>query len=519
MLLRLFCILAAMVALSGPARAEWREAKSRHFIIYSDGTLEELREFATKVETFDRAVRFIRKMEDPPLGDHGRLTIYVLRDAAAVARMYGKGGENVAGFYYPRATGSVAFVNRQRNTDVSEEYRQFLLNADIVFFHEYFHHLMLSDTSAALPRWMVEGFAEFFSTSTIERDGSMLFGRAANHRSAELFGRHEVTLEAILGDSFGKLNDEATADLYARSWLLTHYLYSGSARPGQLSRYLTGIQAGKPAIEAAREAFGDLKLLDRELDKYVEGRNLTAYRLAASQLHIDAIEVRTMTAAESEIMPVRIRSDRGVDQKSALEVVKLARAVAAKYPNDVFVQGTLAETEHDAGDYAATIAAADRALAVNPKDVQALIYKGRALMAQGRDHPKDTDWAKVRSWFVRANRLEPEFAEPLMLYHASFGAEGVQAPETAMQGLLYAVALAPGDEGLRMSAVFELIERNRLPEAQTIFVPIAYNPHLSAEWRDRFAKAMDAISTGHGTEAIALMKGPAPERAEAKRGS
>jgi len=512
MLLRLFCICAAMVALSGPARAEWREAKSKHFIIYSDGSLDELREFATKVETFDRAVRYLRNMEDPPLGDHGRLTIYVLKDAAAVARMYGKGGSRVAGFYYPRATGSVAFVNRQRNSGVPEEYRQFLLNADIVFFHEYFHHLMLTESDVALPRWVVEGFAEFFSTATIERDGSMMLGRAANHRSAELFGRHEVTLEAMLGDSFGKLSDDATADLYARSWLLSHYLYTADERRPQLNRYLVGIQAGKPAIEAAREAFGDLKLLDRALDKYVESKSLTAFAVPASRIAIDPIEVRTMPAAESEIMPVRIRSDRGVDEKSAVEVVKQARAIAAKYPNDVFVQGTLAETEHDAGDFAATIAAADRALAVNAKDVQALIYKGRALMAQGVTHPKETDWAKVRSWFVRANRLEPEFAEPLMLYHASFGAEGVQAPETAIKGLLYAVTLAPGDQGLRMSAVVELVQRNRLQEAKAVFIPIAYDPHLNAQFRDRFAKVMDAISAGRGSEAIALIQAPPPER-------
>jgi len=371
---------------------------------------------------------------------------------------------------------------------------------------------MLSDTSAALPRWMVEGFAEFFSTATIERDGSILLGRAANHRSAELFGRHEVTLEAILGDSFGKLNDQATADLYARSWLLSHYLYTSVEGRGQLSRYLVAIQAGKPPIEAAREAFGDLKLFDRALDKYVESKSLTAFVVPASQIGIDPIEVRTMTVAESEIMPVRMRSDRGVDEKSAAEVAKQARAVAAKYPDDVFVQGTLAETEHDVGDYPAAIAAADRALAVNPNDVQALIYKGRALMAQGRDHPKETDWTKVRSWFVRANRLEPEFAEPLMLYHASFGAQGIEAPETALQGLLYAVVLAPGDQGLRMSAVVELIQRNRLAEAKTSFIPIAYDPHLTSQWRDRFAKVMDSISAGRGGEAIALIQAPPPER-------
>jgi tetratricopeptide (TPR) repeat protein len=517
MLLRLVFVLVASFALAGAARAEWREARSRHFVIYSDGSLDELRDFATKVETFDSAVRVVRKMADPPLGDHGRVTIYVLKNAGAVARMYGDSRSNVAGFYSPRASGSVAFVHRETDDGVPEEYRQFMLSADAVFFHEYFHHMMLSDTQAALPRWVIEGFAEFFSTATIEKDGAMMFGRAANHRSSGLFSRPDVTLEQIVGDSFGTLDDDGINELYARSWLLTHYLYSAVGRRGQLDRYLAGIQAGKPAIESAREAFGDLKQLDRELEHYLNSANLVGYRLPASRIDAGAIALRTMTEAKAEMMPVRMRSDRGVDEKAAAELVKEARAIGARYPRDAFVQGALAEAEYDAGDLAAAIAAADRALAVDPNNVQALIYKGRALMAEGKADPKAADWHKVRSWFARANRLEPEYAEPLMLYYQSYGAEGVQAPETAIKGLLYAVLLAPGDEGLRMSAVVELIQRNRLPEAKAAFVPIAYNPHLGAQWRDRFAKVMEAISAGKGSEAIALIQAPPPETKPAKK--
>ena len=519
MLLRLCCMLAATFALASPARAEWHEARSRHFIIYSDGKPEELKDFATKVETFDSAVRGVRRMADPPLGDHGRLTIYVLRDEAAVARMYGDSRSGVAGFYNPRASGSVAFVHRERDTAVPEEYRQFMLNADEVFFHEYFHHMMLSDASAALPRWVIEGFAEYFSTATVEPDGSMLFGRAANHRSSGLFTMPDVTLEQLLGDSFGKLTDEGTNELYARSWLLTHYLYNAVARRGQLDRYLAGIQAGKPAIVSAREAFGDLKLLEHELDKYLWSKDLTAYRVAASRIATGPIELRDMNQAETEMMPVRMRSDRGVDEKAAVAVAAQARTIGAKYSDDVFVQGALAEAEYDAGQNAAAIAAADRALAVNPKDVQALIYKGRGLMAQAKADPKAADWTKIRTWFARANRIEPEFAEPLMLYYQSYGAEGIQAPETAIKGLLYAVLLAPGDPGLRMSAVVELIQRNRLDEAKAAFVPIAYDPHLDAQWRDRYAKVMDSLSAGRGSEAIALIQAPAPEKPGGKRRS
>jgi tetratricopeptide (TPR) repeat protein len=517
MLLRVLIFVAALTAFAGAAHAEWREARSKHFIIYSDGSLDELRDFATKVEKFDAAVRVIRRMTDPPLGDHGRLTVYVLRSSSSVARMYGS-SRSVAGFYSPRASGSIAFVHREREAGVPEEYRQFMLTADAVFFHEYFHHLMLSDIQAALPRWVIEGFAEYFATATLEKDGSMQFGRAANYRSDALFKIPDVSLEQIVGDSFGELTDDATHEMYGRSWLLTHYLFSAADRSAKLDRYLVAIQSGKPAVEAAREAFGDLKQLDRELTRYVEGKFLTGYRLPASRIEPGPIALRTLTAAESEMMPVRMRSDRGVDQKSAPEVAKQARAVAARYPADAFVQGTLAEAEHDARDFPAAIAAADRAQAANPGVVQGLIYTGRALMELGRDEKtRPTDWKAVRSWFVRANRLEPEFAEPLMLYYLSYRAEGVQPPESAVKGLLYAVLLAPGDEGLRMSAVMELLQRGRLDEAKKAFVPIAYNPHLAAEWRDRFARVMEAMSAGKGAEAIALITAPPPESTAGKK--
>jgi tetratricopeptide (TPR) repeat protein len=515
MLLRAFLMLVAVFGLAGTANAEWGEAKSKHFIVYSDGSLDELREFATKVEKFDAAVRVVRRMSDPPLGDHGRLTVYVLRNSNAVARMAGE--RNVAGFYSPRASGSVAFVHRETDAGVPEEYRQFMLTADAVFFHEYFHHMMLSDTQAALPRWVIEGFAEYFATATIEKDGAIQFGRAANYRSDTLFKIPDVTLDQILGDSFGKLSDDDTHEMYGRSWLLTHYLFSAPDRSATLERYLADIQSGKPAIEAARAAFGDLKALDRELSRYVEGKFLTGFRLPANRIEPGPIEVRTMNAAESEMMPVRIRSVRGVDRQAAAAVVKQARPIGAKYPNDVFVQGALAEAEYDAGDFAAASAAADRALAADPKDVQALIYKGRALMALAKDKEKEADWKAIRGWFVRANRLEPEFAEPLLLYYESYRAEGLEPPDSAIKGLLYAVLLAPGDPGLRWTAVFELIQRNRLDEAKKAFVPIAYDPHANAAWRERNAKVMEAISAGRGSDALALMKAPPPESEEGKK--
>src|SRR5207248_4007306 len=114
------------------------------------------------------------------------------------------------------------------------------------------------------------------------------------------------------------------------------------------------------------------------------------------------IDVRPLDAGEAAIMTVHIRSTRGVDEKTALQVVADARKAAAPYPNNAFVQACLAEAEFDSRNYAAANAAADRALAVDPNNIHALIYKGLAQMALAKDNPEHANWETIRRWFIKA---------------------------------------------------------------------------------------------------------------------
>ena len=67
------------------------------------------------------------------------------------------------------------------------------------------------------------------------------------------------------------------------------------------------------------------------------------------------------------MMPVIIRSRRGVDDEGAKAVLTDARAIASRFPKDPAVLSALAEAEHDAGNDKEAIAAADAALADDPK--------------------------------------------------------------------------------------------------------------------------------------------------------
>src|SRR3546814_8430847 len=100
---------------------------------------------------------------------------------------------------------------------------------------------------------------------------------------------------------------------------------------------------------------------------------------------------------------LRIRSARGVDKKMAAELVGEARPVAARYAGDAFVQRAMAEIEYDAENDAEAEAAADRALALDPGLVPAMLYKGRVLARRAAKNDRADDWKAADRKSTRLN--------------------------------------------------------------------------------------------------------------------
>jgi tetratricopeptide (TPR) repeat protein len=504
--MRLLIALALGLLLPASAQAAWREANTPHFRIYSQERPEVLKAFATRLETFDQAMRKLRGMDDPPLGPNNKLTIYVVPTLSSVQRMAGKGGSNVAGFYVPRASGSIAIVPRSTGSSGT-----FDMDAQTVLLHEYTHHFMMTTgASAAYPAWFIEGFAEFNSTTRFEKDGSIGFGLPASHRAYGLVLLSIPAEKLFTGDTNGR-DPKLTEAFYSRAWLLTHFLTFEPSRTGQLTTYLHAINAGKDSLTAARETFGNLKQLDSELDKYLMRQRLAYRRYTPDEIKIGAITIRDVSPAQDRLMDLRIRSDRGVDEKEAQDVVARLRKAAAPFPNDPFAQASLAEAEFDAGNHAAAIAAADRAIAADPKQVDALLYKGRALLEMARV-AKATDrkaWREARGWLIKANQVDPENAEPLMLFYSSFRAAGERPTANAVDALFKAHDLAPQDRGLRMMAARQYLENGKAEEARFTLAPIAYDPHAGA--MGKLAAALVTMLKGASAKAALQAWDSVPE--------
>ncbi len=482
-----------------PAMAAWQEARSAHFTVYADDRPDRVRDFATRLERFDRALNALFGIPDARESSSRRLTVFVINSSDSVGKLYGKDGRDVAGFYLPRATGAVAFVPRSNETD---------LTAEVILMHEYAHHFtFLSWPNTPIPAWILEGFAEFAATAMFNKDGGVMFGSPPLFRLDGIL-HPTLSMKKIMTSDVGSLRPEERSELYGQGWLLTHYLILSNERRKLLTEYFTALNSGKDATEAAG-VFGDLVALGRALDRYAT-KGLPRFIISPDRLKVGEVTVTALSPGAAAVMPARIRSTRGGNAKSAPVVYALAAKLAAPYPNDAMAQNVLAEAAFDAAEFDAATAAVDRALAVDPNSVHALVYRGRIAMADAiaKKLPQK-DWAVVRRHFVAANKIDPENAEPLRLYYQTFAASGIEPTKNAEDSLVYAFEIAPFDPDLRLSFVALLLKQGNAASARAALRPLAFKSLDDAQ--GQFAAAVLAALDKDGVAAaLAVITTPPP---------
>lgn len=466
--------LLASVLWPGAVHAAWLEASSDHFVIYADDSERDVSRFSEQLERYHAALTLLTGRESMKPSPSNRVTVYVVRNENAVRKLYGEGSKYVGGFYIPRAGGSLAIVPAVDAGNGKVSYSM------IVLLHEYAHHFLISANSMAMPRWLSEGSAEFFGTSSFKPDGGMMLGRPAQHRAGELYFARDVKAADLLDPAEYEKHKSGSYDAYyGKSWLLYHYLTFEKTRAGQLSRYINLLNQGKGMREAASEAFGDFDQLEKELDRYLKRPRMMALTLPADRLKIGGVQIRRLSQGEAAMMPIRIQSKRGItSQEQAKALLDEAREVEARFPDDPAVLSAFAEAEYDAGDDKEAIAAADKALAIDPSQVNAYVQKGYALFRMAADaDDKAAAYKRARMPFVALNRRENDHPLPLIYFYRSFAQQGVEPPTLAISGLIRALELAPFDLGLRMNLATALVHLNRQAEARIVLQPVAFNPH------------------------------------------
>ena len=491
MLIRLLTALTALFGATA-AQAEWREATTRNFIVYSDGDEATLRAFAEKLEKFDYVLRAYHRVQAPP--SPNKLRVYLVQNGQAVAAMAGRGG-GIAGYYVSNARGMFMVGSRARRTSVES------IEAEAVLLHEYTHHFMHQYFPAAYPSWYSEGFAEFWGATRFLDDNVVEVGRPVDYRYQSLQDNRWLPVtELLTAQNYGDVRSDLDL-LYAAGWLLVRFAWEQPERLRQLQNYLALINRGTSYEDAARQSFGDLDRLNAELRAYSHRNRFDVIRLPFRTIDVGEIRTRVLRPAEQALLSAEVRLGQGVLNRDLPTFAGEVRGIAARYPDDPFALRLLVEVERLASNIPAANAAADRLLAVAPDDARGLMHKALLRIDALRAGAPTAEWAAARAMIQRAMTMSP--GDPLVheAYYDSFAGAGALPPEEAQAALYRAHELAPSDSRLRYRVAADFEARGLIPEAIAIIRPDAYEmPEEESERERERREQMEARYRRAGTQ-------------------
>lgn len=464
--------LAALALVPASAHAEWKEATSANFIVYSEGSDQQLKDFSAKLEKFNFILRTFHKVTAPPSAN--KLKVYLFPDIKAVGRMAGR--DRVAGYYVTEARGPMMVGTRSSTSTAS-------IDSESILLHEYTHHFMYQYFPATYPTWYSEGFAEFWGATKILPGDIVEVGAPAEYRFGSFFENRWLPIRQLLtAQSYADVPDLDL--LYAEGWLLVRYVFDNDKRRQQLQAYLKAINGGASYADAMTKSFPDVGALNSEIFNFARRTRFSIVRLPFRPINPGAIDLRTLRPAEQALLEYEIRINQGFLQSEAKEFANKVRSVAGRHSTDPFALATLAEAEGLAGNKAEALAVIEKLLAIQPDHARALTQKALlqidALRAAGS---KDkAAWQAARQHIVRASKAAPNDPIVLEAFHRSFLEQGLLPPDAAQNALYKAMELAPSDSDLRYRVARDFEQRDLIREAIAIIRPSAFVlPHRKNE--------------------------------------
>lgn len=487
MIRKLLTGIAALAAgLSATAaRAEWHQATSNNFVVYSQGSADDARDFAAKLERFHYVLRTFHRISATTMPN--RLRVFLLSSAGAVGRQIGSA--SVAGYYVPDARGLMLVGTSAHSSNNSGDSRSAQSEANLdpesILLHEYTHHFMYQYFPAAYPTWYSEGFAEFWGSTHFRANDVVEVGAPAEHRFATFRALGWLPLDRLLRvHNYREAGGANVFLLYAEGWLLVRYTFEHRDRQQQLQAYLRLINNGTDYAAAAQQAFPDLSSFNSELFNYASTARFNVLTLPFRTIDVGPISVSTPGPAEQALMLQEIKLGQGYPQREATDFANEVRGIAARFPNDPFALQLVMESAYLANNTAAALDAANRLLAVQPNNARALMTRGLIQVAalataQSRDAAA---WNAARAPLLRARQAAPRDPVVLRAYYRGFALQGGVPPEDAQNALYEAMELAPSDGEIRYELASDFERRRMIPEAIAIIRPEANSfPHRGNE--------------------------------------
>lgn len=443
-----------ILALPCPAGEEtWIEVKSPNFVVISDASEKHARRTARSLEQFRSLLQ--TALPNLKVDSGAPLIAFALRNenslkALLPKEMLQKGAATPGGLFAGSTENNFILLR----TDAPGEQRYHAI------YHEYVHMVMRLNFRY-LPLWLNEGFAEFFGYTKIE-DGTSGFGMP----SAELLQTFQTmsmlplaTLMEITPDSPYYRQRILSTLFYAQSWAFTHYLMIGNRRANapRLMEFLALLQKDVPEKEAIQRAFGDLKILEQNLQQYV-GLRAFSYFSIPSKLsrQEEQYSLRILSPAESLALRgmVLVHVNRKEEAKIVLGQALEMDSRSALAHEAMGILFTRLQKPEEAGKHFAA------AVELDSRSYLAHYYAAHSAYQQG-------DSALMESYLRKALSINPNFAPACRNLSEQLAGKKERLPE-ALELAIRAASLEPSDTGHRVHVATILILMNRDDEARAL---------------------------------------------------
>lgn len=443
-------IILARPFLCIAAEPKWVEVQSPNFAVISNASPGQARRTARSLEQF----RSLLQAALPKLRmDSGSpLIAFALKDERDFKELLpvdalARGAATPGGLFI--SSPERHFVLLRNDAPIEQKYR--------TVYHEYVHMVMRLNFPD-LPLWLHEGLAEFFAIARVS-DGNSDLGMPSQQLLQTLKTGTMIPLTTMLEvshDSPHYREQNKAPMFYAQSWALTHYLMIGDNRAHveQLGAFLKLLRDDTPSLEAARQAFGDLKKLERSLNRYVQSMVFYHYQVPARlSVEEERYTVRELSAAESLAFrgAVLVHVSRLEDARSMLEeALRLDRGSAVANESMGILYIRLNDREKAEKYFAA-------AAALDTNNYLANYYAAHTAFER-------RDPALVEGYLRKSLAINSKFVPAMRILSELLAAQREKLPE-ALELAQKAAALEPANLGHRLGIAAVLAAMDRTDEA------------------------------------------------------
>jgi len=473
----------AATAMAAEKPEVWVEVRSPHFTVYSNAGQKQAQRVAEQFEQI-RAM-FAKAFPNVKVDPGQPMYILAAKNEKTLKTLLPgfwerKGQAHPVGLFVPGQEKNYAALRLDTQGD----------NPFQTIYHEYVH-LLVRLNYQGLPTWLNEGLAEFWA-NTIIGDKTVRTGRPDENHILLLRESKLLPIEVLLKVDHGSpyYNEANKVSIfYAQSWALVSYLMlDEKMRQGKaLTRFLQAVNSGKDDTEAAREAFGELKKLEKTLESYVRSSRFYELEIKKpAEIPDSEYTVRTVPEAESAALrgDFHMHTNRPVEARALLEqALKLDPKLALAHESFGFVYFRENNREEAARWFA-------QAAQLDSQSALAHYFHAMLQMQESLDPEK---FGEVEVSLRRSIELNPDFA-PAYVTISGFYAMREETKEKAVEAARKAYQLQPGEMMYAFNLAQILLRTDHVDEAGKLTQQLLVRPQ-SEQQRTLAMRLLEDVRT------------------------